>query len=220
MLKTIIHIAIVVFSLTGLNSQVKEPTSLQKSYILAQKLANKALKIEKYTNDKSLKQTYYRQAIKTLDSALTVRPNYQIALSNKFKYQYKLQDYNGLLKTVNRLFEIRPDLAVYMMHKAKIYELMGESKKAKNAYKIAIKTFENRIKTLNPLAISWIEQTEYAQTLYFMGRVDEGIKIYKRTKNKYKDEPYLKSNPELLTNYNKIMKYWSFNIDGNDYSKY
>ena len=205
-----------VFSLSAQNENLNEH---QKKCIVAQKLANKALKLVEYTKDDSLRKTYYKKAITTIDSALTIRPNYQIALKNKFKYQYLLKDYKELLKTIDRLIEVRPDLAVFIMHKAKIYELMGKAKKAKKMFQLALETFENRVKTLNPLAIYWIENVEYAQTLHFSGATEKATAHYNATRLKYKDEPYLKLNKTLQIDYTTVMKHWSFTTDGSEYHK-
>jgi tetratricopeptide (TPR) repeat protein len=201
--------------LAGCAEQKEMPLSdSQKINITAQRMNTRALELlEGYKPD----TIQIRRALKVLDSALIVKPNYSTALHNKYKLQYQLNDIPGMLETNAIIIKNNPVEAEYLIHRAKLYELLNEPDSVKKYYEKGFSAYQSAFDMIGESKVPWQLKLQYAQCLAFVGRNEEANAILKEIELFY--QPGI-SNLKFKTTYDEWMDSWYFNEDGSDYTKY
>jgi tetratricopeptide (TPR) repeat protein len=200
--------------LTSCTQQKETPLSdSQKINITVQRMNGRALELLKGYNPDT---TLIKQSLTILDSALIIKPNYPTALHNKYKLHYQLNDIAGMLKTNEMIIRHNPIEPEYLIHRAKIFELLNEPDSVSKYYEKGLKAYEAAFKMIGESSVPWQLKLQYAESLAFAGHVEEANEILKMIKLFYLHEPYLKD-WKLRRTYEEWMDSWYFSNDGTDY---
>ena len=72
----------------------------------------------------------YESALKAYDKAIELKPDNDIALSNRGTVLGKLGRYNEAIEIYDNAIELKPDFAISWFERARIYSLMGNKQNA------------------------------------------------------------------------------------------
>lgn len=107
-----------------------------------------------------------RGALKDFDEAIRIRPDFELAITNRIKVRYRLNDYAGVIEDYNELVRIKSDLLPYYVSKptiASAFAKVGLSKQQTGDIESAIKCFEEAV-SLDPHKSEYVRSLDLAKT--------------------------------------------------------
>ncbi len=116
--------------------------------INAKNLNNKAIELysgvsgEAVTSKDSLN---FESALRMLNKAINIDPQYYLAYANKATILSMLKRYNEAIETIEQIIKIRPDYAEGIAGQGFLYEKIGDNKKATEKYNCAIDAYIRRL---------------------------------------------------------------------------
>lgn len=214
MTRLILSVFLSLILLTGCAQRENPLSEQQKINIKVQDMNTRALKCVEGGKTDSIS---IRQALIVLDSALIVKPNYMTALHNKYKLQYQLNDFAGMMGTIDVHIKTIPLEPEYLIHKAMIFDMINEKDSAKKYFEAGLNGYQSIFKEVGEQKITWEIKLQYIESLAFAGQNNVANEKLKSLKEYYYNQPYLKDCK--LRTYKEWMDSWYLNIDGTDYTK-
>lgn len=118
-----------------------------------------------YPKGSTVKDSLLFEALNRFDKAINEHKDYYYSYYNKANVLIALKRYDAALKTLEELLKVKENYPVALFHIGMIYEKSGNRGKAHQYYKIALKGYEEKLKS--PIATQQ-DSLEKDQVLLFV----------------------------------------------------
>ncbi len=125
-------------------------------------------------------------ALILLNKATTLDSTYYTAFINKVEIYYQSKDYKKALIEAENILKVKPDFAEAWTYSGMLYEIFGDSTKAKIYYEKSVDLFEQRIKNSKDKNSIISNRLNKAFSNILLGNENEGRKELFELKEKYK----------------------------------
>lgn len=123
-------------------------TSTRHSF--AETAETRARSVIELNNDGCHKLNHHdlRGALKDFDEAIRIRPDFELAITNRIKARYRLNNYEGVVNDYEELVRIKSEFLTAYVSKATVasaYIKLGLAKQQSGDYNAAVKCFDEAI---------------------------------------------------------------------------
>lgn len=126
---------------------------------------------------------YLQEAIKLLDSAISIQPRYIIAYENLAQYSAENKEYKKAMEALDTLEKLRPNHPEFLIEKGKLYAVKGQVKQSRVNYLKADKILKEKYEQEH--GINELKNIAYIKLLLY--NIDSSFAFIDREKYRFQN---------------------------------